>query len=139
MAKRDYYGVLGVSRDASEQDIKKAYRRLAMKYHPDRNPDDDAAEASFKEASEAAEILLDAEKRSAYDQFGHAAVDGSAEQDRAQNRENAEEDEVRQRQLSLLRAHAVDAVQAHGRRAACLHPKAARLSKRGRRRGREQA
>ena len=78
MAKRDYYGVLGVSRDASEQDIKKAYRRLAMKYHPDRNPDDAAAEASFKEASEAAEILLDAEKRSAYDQFGHAAVDGSA-------------------------------------------------------------
>ncbi|SVB56158.1 uncharacterized protein METZ01_LOCUS209012 [marine metagenome] len=77
MAKRDYYGVLGVSRDASEQDIKKAYRRLAMKYHPDRNPDDAAAEASFKEASEAAEILLDAEKRSAYDQFGHAAVDGS--------------------------------------------------------------
>ena len=78
MAKRDYYEVLGVSRDASEQDIKKAYRRLAMKYHPDRNPDDAAAEASFKEASEAAEILLDAEKRSAYDQFGHAAVDGSA-------------------------------------------------------------
>jgi len=78
MAKRDYYEVLGVSRDASEQDVKKAYRRLAMKYHPDRNPDDAAAEASFKEASEAAEVLLDAERRSAYDQFGHAAVDGSS-------------------------------------------------------------
>lgn len=78
MAKRDYYEVLGVSREASEQEIKKAYRRLAMKYHPDRNPDDDSAEEKFKEASEAAEVLLDAEKRSAYDQFGHAAVDGSA-------------------------------------------------------------
>jgi len=75
--KRDYYEVLGVSRDASEGDIKKAYRRLAMKYHPDRNPDDADAETKFKEASEAAEVLLDAEKRSAYDQFGHAAVDGT--------------------------------------------------------------
>lgn len=78
MAKRDYYEVLGVDRGASEQDIKKAYRRLAMKFHPDRNPDDAEAEEKFKEASEAAEVLLDAEKRSAYDQFGHAAVDGSA-------------------------------------------------------------
>ena len=78
MAKRDYYEVLGIKRDASEQDIKKAYRRLAMKYHPDRNPDNPTAEAKFKEASESAEVLLDADKRSAYDQFGHAAVDGSA-------------------------------------------------------------
>lgn len=77
MAKRDYYEVLGVSRDASEQEIKRAYRRLAMKYHPDRNPDDAAAEEKFKEASGAAEVLTDAEKRKAYDQFGHAAVDGS--------------------------------------------------------------
>ncbi len=77
MAKRDYYDVLGITRDASEQEIKKAYRRLAMKYHPDRNPDDASAEASFKEASEAAEVLLDAERRAAYNQFGHAAVDGS--------------------------------------------------------------
>ncbi len=77
MAKRDYYEVLGVSRDASSQEIKKAYRRLAMKYHPDRNDGDDASEEKFKEASEAAEILLDAQKRSAYDQFGHSAVDGS--------------------------------------------------------------
>ena len=58
MAKRDYYEVLGINREASEQDIKKAYRRLAMKYHPDRNPDDADAEAKFKEASEAAEVLL---------------------------------------------------------------------------------
>lgn len=77
MAKRDYYEVLGVERDASEQAIKKAYRRLAMKFHPDRNPDDEDAEAKFKEASEAAEVLLDSEKRQAYDQFGHSAVDGS--------------------------------------------------------------
>ena len=78
MAKRDYYEVLGVTRDASEQVIKKAYRRLAMKHHPDRNPDDAESETRFKEASEAAEVLTDSEKREAYDQFGHAAVDGSA-------------------------------------------------------------
>jgi len=78
MAKRDYYEVLGVDRSAAEADIKKSYRRLAMKYHPDRNPDDAAAEASFKEAKEAYEILSSQEKRAAYDQFGHAGVDGSA-------------------------------------------------------------
>ena len=78
MAKRDYYDVLGVSKDASEQEIKKAYRRLAMKYHPDRNPDDGDAEEKFKEASEAAEILSDGEKRAAYNQFGHAGVEGAA-------------------------------------------------------------
>ena len=77
MAKRDYYEVLGVQKSSSEQEIKKAYRRLAMKFHPDRNPDNADAEKKFKEASEAAEILLDQEKRQAYDQFGHAAVDGS--------------------------------------------------------------
>jgi len=77
MAKRDYYEVLGVERNASEQAIKKAYRRLAMKHHPDRNPDDASSEEKFKEASEAAEVLMDAEKRQAYDQFGHSAVDGS--------------------------------------------------------------
>ncbi|MFT7243634.1 MAG: molecular chaperone DnaJ [Candidatus Azotimanducaceae bacterium] len=76
MAKRDYYEVLGVDRDASEKDIKKAYRRLAMKYHPDRNPDDVDADAKFKEASEAAEILTSGEKRQSYDQFGHAAFEG---------------------------------------------------------------
>ncbi len=78
MAKRDYYEILGVSRSADEKEIKKAYRKLAMKYHPDRNPDDDDAEARFKEASEAYEVLGDSEKRAAYDQFGHAGVDGQA-------------------------------------------------------------
>jgi molecular chaperone DnaJ len=75
MAKRDYYEVLGVSRNAPEAEIKKAYRRLAMKHHPDRNPDDKTAGGSFKEAKEAYEVLTDAQKRAAYDQFGHAGVD----------------------------------------------------------------
>src|SRR6478672_2552450 len=77
MAKRDYYTVLGINRDASEDEIKKAYRKLAMKHHPDRNPEK-GAEESFKEAKEAYEILSDAKKRAAYDQFGHAGVDASA-------------------------------------------------------------
>ena len=77
MSKRDYYEVLGVSKGADEREVKKAYRRVAMKFHPDRNPGDAEAEASFKEASEAYEILSDAEKRSAYDQYGHAGVDPS--------------------------------------------------------------
>lgn len=75
MAKRDYYEVLGVERGASEAELKKAYRRLAMKYHPDRNPDDKESEEKFKEANEAYEILTDANKRAAYDQYGHAGVD----------------------------------------------------------------
>ena len=73
MAKRDYYEVLGVSRNASAEELKKAYRKVAMKYHPDRNQGDKQAENKFKEASEAFEILGDQEKRSRYDQFGHAA------------------------------------------------------------------
>lgn len=77
MSKRDYYEVLGVERGATEQEIKKAYRRVAMRYHPDRNPDDDTAEEKFKEATAAYEVLTDADKRAAYDRFGHAAVDGS--------------------------------------------------------------
>jgi molecular chaperone DnaJ len=77
MSKRDYYEVLGCGKDAAEADIKKAYRRLAMKYHPDRNPDDADAEAKFKEAKEAYEVLSDKDKRGAYDQFGHAGVDAS--------------------------------------------------------------
>jgi molecular chaperone DnaJ len=77
MSKRDYYTVLGINRDASEEDIKKAYRKLAMKHHPDRNPDDKTAEAKFKEAKEAYEVLSDQRKRAAYDQFGHAGVDNS--------------------------------------------------------------
>jgi len=77
MAKRDYYEILGVNRDAEEAEIKKAYRRLAMKNHPDRNPDDPSAEERFKEATEAYDVLADPEKRQAYDQFGHAGVDAS--------------------------------------------------------------
>lgn len=75
MAKRDYYEVLGVAKNASDAELKKAYRRLAMKYHPDRNPGDTRAEQHFKEAKEAYEVLSDAQKRAAYDQFGHAGVD----------------------------------------------------------------
>jgi molecular chaperone DnaJ len=78
MAKRDYYTVLGVNRDASEEDIKKSYRKLAMKFHPDRNSEDKQAEEKFKEAKEAYEVLCDARKRAAYDQFGHAGVEASA-------------------------------------------------------------
>lgn len=77
MSKRDYYEILGVTKNASEQDIKKSYRRIAMKYHPDRNPDSKEAEDKFKEATEAYEILSDKEKRAAYDQFGHAGVDAN--------------------------------------------------------------
>jgi molecular chaperone DnaJ len=76
MAKRDYYEILGVARDASEADVKKAYRRLAMKHHPDRNPGNPEAEAHFKEAKEAYEALSDKDKRAAYDRFGHAGVQG---------------------------------------------------------------
>jgi molecular chaperone DnaJ len=75
MAKRDYYKVLDLARDASEADIKKAYRRLAMKHHPDRNPDDTASEEQFKEAKEAYEVLSDSGKRATYDQYGHAGLD----------------------------------------------------------------
>jgi len=78
MAKRDYYEVLGVSRDASTQDLKKAYRKVAMKHHPDRNEGDKAAEEKFKEASEAYEVLSNEQKRAAYDQFGHAGVEGQS-------------------------------------------------------------
>src|SRR5262249_35509069 len=78
VSKRDYYEVLGVARTASDTEIKRAYRKLAMKYHPDRNPGDHAAEDRFKEAAEAYGVLADADKRSAYDRFGHAAVSGAA-------------------------------------------------------------
>jgi molecular chaperone DnaJ len=74
VSKADYYEVLGVSRTADEQELKSAYRKLALKYHPDRNPGDHAAEERFKEASEAYQVLSDADKRAAYDRFGHAGV-----------------------------------------------------------------
>ena len=78
MAKRDYYEVLGVSKNASDDEIKKAFRKLALKYHPDKNPGDKEAEAKFKEISEAHEVLSDKQKRARYDQFGHAGVNGAA-------------------------------------------------------------
>jgi molecular chaperone DnaJ len=78
MSKRDYYEVLGVAKDASEDEVKKAYRKVAMQFHPDRNPGDKSAEAKFKEATEAYEVLRDAEKRARYDQFGHAGMGGPA-------------------------------------------------------------
>ena len=75
MAKRDYYEVLGVIKSASADEIKKAYRKLALKYHPDRNKGDKAAEAKFKEASEAYHVLSDSERKQNYDNFGHAAFE----------------------------------------------------------------
>lgn len=76
MSKRDYYDVLGVSKSASESEIKKAYRKLALQYHPDKNPDDSVAEEKFKEAAEAYEVLSNAEKKARYDQYGHAGMSG---------------------------------------------------------------
>ena len=78
MAKRDYYEVLGVDRDADDEEIKKAYRKLALKFHPDRNPNDKTAEEKFKELGEAYEVLIDPQTRAAYDQYGHAAFDPRA-------------------------------------------------------------
>jgi len=76
--KRDYYEILEVNKNASETEIKKAYRKLAIKYHPDKNPGDKAAEDKFKELTEAYSVLSDAQKRAAYDQYGHAGVDPQA-------------------------------------------------------------
>jgi molecular chaperone DnaJ len=78
MAKRDYYEVLGVSKGASDAEIKKAYRKMAIKYHPDKNPDDSSAEEKFKEAAEAYEVLSNADKKARYDQFGHAGMGGAS-------------------------------------------------------------
>ena len=74
MAKRDYYEILGVSKNVSVNELKKAYRKIAMKYHPDRNPDNKEAENKFKEAAEAYSVLSDSNKRNQYDRFGHAGV-----------------------------------------------------------------
>src|SRR5438876_4517172 len=77
--KRDYYEVLGVGRTATDEEIKRAYRKLAVKFHPDKNPDDPHPEEKFKELGEAYDVLMDADKRAAYDRFGHAAfAQGSA-------------------------------------------------------------
>jgi len=78
MSKRDYYEILGVSKSASDSEIKKAYRKMALKYHPDKNPDDKSAEDNFKEAAEAYEVLRDANKRARYDRYGHAGIGGAA-------------------------------------------------------------
>src|SRR5215471_8504488 len=74
MSKRDYYEILGVQKSASAEEIKKAYRKVAMQFHPDRNPGDKAAEEKFKEAAEAYEVLSDADKKAQYDRFGHAGM-----------------------------------------------------------------
>ncbi|MGE5295533.1 MAG: DnaJ domain-containing protein, partial [Solirubrobacterales bacterium] len=81
MAKRDYYEVLGVDKKASEDEIKRAYRRMAIKYHPDKNPGNKEAEAKFKECAEAYEVLSDAEKRRQYDQYGHEGLRGTGMHD----------------------------------------------------------
>lgn len=78
MSKRDYYDVLGVSKDASTEELKKAYRKMAIKYHPDKNPDDKASEEKFKEAAEAYEVLSDPQKKARYDQYGHAGLGGAS-------------------------------------------------------------
>jgi molecular chaperone DnaJ len=80
MAKKDYYEVLGVSKGATESEVKKAYRKLAIKHHPDKNPDDKAAEVKFKEAAEAYDVLSDDNKKAKYDRFGHAGMGGAASQ-----------------------------------------------------------
>jgi molecular chaperone DnaJ len=77
MAKQDYYDILGISKGVSDGEIKKAYRKMALKYHPDKNPDDKAAEEKFKQAAEAYEVLSDPDKRARYDQFGHQAFEGA--------------------------------------------------------------
>jgi molecular chaperone DnaJ len=77
MAKRDYYEILGVAKSSSSDEIKKAYRKIAIKYHPDKNPDDPSSEDKFKEAAEAYEVLSNPEKKRRYDQFGHQGVGGS--------------------------------------------------------------
>src|SRR6187551_1213288 len=85
MSKRDYYEILGVNKTASADEIKKAYRKVAMQFHPDRNPGDKSAEEKFKEAAEAYEVLSDQDKRAQYDRFGHAGVRGAGGSGHASN------------------------------------------------------
>src|SRR5688500_20060181 len=87
--KRDYYEVLGIAREASLDDIKKAYRKLAVKYHPDKNPGDKDAEEKFKEAAEAYGVLSDEEKRARYDRYGHQGIGGATGLDRKSTRLNS--------------------------------------------------
>ena len=82
MAKRDYYDILGINKSASASEIKKAYRKMAVKYHPDKNPDDKEAEEKFKEVSRAYEVLSDEDTRARYDQFGEAGVSGGGRGER---------------------------------------------------------
>src|SRR3954465_11483324 len=88
MSTRDYYEILGVSKSSSADEIKKAYRKVAMQYHPDRNPGDKSAEDKFKEAAEAYEVLSDSEKRAQYDRFGHAGMRGNGRGAHASNMED---------------------------------------------------
>ena len=88
MTKRDYYEILSIGKTASSEEIKKAYRKVAMQYHPDRNPGDKIAEEKFKEAAEAYEVLSDTEKRGQYDRFGHAGVRGNGRGAHAPNMED---------------------------------------------------
>ena len=78
MSKRDYYEVLGVGKSATDKELKKAYRKLAIRYHPDKNPNDKGTESKFKEAAEAYEVLSNPDKRARYDQYGHAGMGGAA-------------------------------------------------------------
>src|SRR6185437_8507854 len=97
MAKRDYYELLGVQKNASADEVKKAFRKLAMQHHPDRNPDDKSAEQKFKDVNEAYDVLKDEQKRAAYDRFGHAAFEGGGGRGGGGRREqnNSRGDDVR--------------------------------------------
>ena len=107
--KRDYYDVLGVSRSAGEDEIKKAYRKLAKKYHPDANPGDKTAEDKFKEVNEAYEVLSDSQKRAQYDQFGHAAFEqgGAGAGGFCVSQRNTGKEDPGQRKPRLLVVHGV--------------------------------
>ena len=126
MAKRDYYDVLGVEKGASEADIKKAYRKMAMEHHPDRNRHDPRSEARFKEVNEAYDVLKDGQKKAAYDRFGHAAFEnGGGPVGRVPRRAGQ-----RRLRLGLLRRLRRPLRRLHGRRAAAVAagsaPRAAR-------------